>query len=99
MPNARWRARKPCSTHSATAPQLPEEAAVADVSLTGLSLLEGNDTAGQDSVEQAAKVFARRSDERGLAECAVLRARVAIALGQADAAAKLLVSIDRKRLN
>jgi tetratricopeptide (TPR) repeat protein len=79
--------------------QLPEEAAVADVSLTELALLEGSYAAAQESLEQAAKVFARRSDERGLAECAVLRARVAIALGQSDEAAKLLASIDRKHLN
>jgi len=79
--------------------QLPEEAAVADVSLAELSLLEGRYATAQDSAEQAAKVFARRADERGLAECAVLRARVAIALGQADQAAELLTAIDRKRLN
>jgi tetratricopeptide (TPR) repeat protein len=79
--------------------QLPEEAAVADVSLAELSLLEGRYALAQDSVEQAAKVFARRADKRGLAETALLRARVAITLGEADDSAKLLGAIDRRTLN
>jgi eukaryotic-like serine/threonine-protein kinase len=79
--------------------QLPEEAAVADVSLAELSLVEGSYTSALESAEQAAKVFARRADQRGLAEAALLRARIAIALGQAEEAGKLLAAIDRQHLN
>jgi tetratricopeptide (TPR) repeat protein len=79
--------------------QLPEEAAVANVSLAELSLLEGRYTAAQAFVDQAAKIFARRADERGNAETALLKARIAIALGDRDGSRKLLDAIDQKQLN
>jgi tetratricopeptide (TPR) repeat protein len=79
--------------------QLPEEAAVADVSLAELSLLEGRYISAQDSIEQAARVFARRDDARGLTETALLRARIAVALAQAQEAGRLLAAIDRQHMN
>ncbi len=79
--------------------QLPEEAAVANVSLTELSLLEGRYKEAESSVDQAAKIFARRSDERGNAETALLKARIALALGDRDGSRRLLDLIDPKQLN
>jgi eukaryotic-like serine/threonine-protein kinase len=79
--------------------QLPEEAAVANVSLTELSLLEGRYKEAETSVDQAAKIFARRSDERGNAETALLKARISLALGDRDGSRKLLDLIDPKQLN
>jgi tetratricopeptide (TPR) repeat protein/predicted Ser/Thr protein kinase len=79
--------------------QLPEESAVAQVSLTELNLLEGRYADAAASVEQAAKIFARRADERGNAEVALLKARIAIALGDRDGAKKLLDIIDANQLN
>jgi len=79
--------------------QLPEESAVAQVSLTELNLLEGRYADASASAEQAAKIFARRADERGNAEVALLKARIAIALGDRDGAKKLLDAIDANQLN
>ena len=79
--------------------QLPEEAAVANVSLSELSLLEGCYKDSAASVDQAAKIFARRSDERGNAETALLSARISLALGDRDGSRKLLDQIDPKQLN
>ena len=87
------------SLNYAESHQLPEESAVAQVSLTELNLLEGRYADASASAEQAAKVFARRADERGNAEVALLKARIAIALGDRDGAKKLLDAIDAGQLN
>ncbi len=79
--------------------QLPEEAAVANVSLSELSLLEGRYKDAAASVDQAAKIFARRADERGNAETALLSARISLALGDREGSRKLLDQIDPKQLN
>ncbi len=79
--------------------QLPEEAAVAQVSLTELALLEGRYADAVASAEQSAKIFARRADERGNAEAALLKARIALALGDRDGAQVLLGAIDANQLN
>ncbi|MGA9335878.1 MAG: protein kinase, partial [Rudaea sp.] len=79
--------------------QLPEEAAVADISLAELSLLNGRYADAGNSADQAARVFARRADQRGGAEAALLKARIALALGDAQGAKTLLGVIDPKRLN
>ncbi len=87
------------SLNYAESHQLPEESAVAQVSLTELDLLEGRYADAQASADQAAKVFARRADERGNAETALLKARIALALGDRDGSKKLLDAIDTKQLN
>lgn len=79
--------------------QLPEEAAVANVSLAELSLIEGRYADAGTFANRAAQIFARRSDERGTAEAALLKARVALAVGDAAAARSGLGAIDPKRLN
>ncbi|MEO8803546.1 MAG: protein kinase [Rudaea sp.] len=79
--------------------QLPEEAAVADISLAELSLLEGRYADARNSADQAARVFARRSDELGAAEAAVLKARIALAFGDSASAKTLAAAVDPKRLN
>jgi tetratricopeptide (TPR) repeat protein len=87
------------SRNDAQQHQMPEETAVADISLAELALLEGRYAAGQTAVDEAARLFARRSDERGRAEAALLQARFALALGDARQAGKLLDTIDVKQLN
>jgi len=87
------------SRNDAQQHQMPEEAAVADISLAELAILEGRYAAGQTAVDEAARLFARRSDERGRAEAAVLQARFALAMGDGEQAGKLLNAIDAKQLN
>jgi Flp pilus assembly protein TadD len=87
------------SLNYAESHQLPEESAVAQVSLTELDLLEGRYADAQTSVDNAAKIFARRADERGNAETALLNARIALALGDRDGSKKRLDAIDAKQLN
>jgi tetratricopeptide (TPR) repeat protein/predicted Ser/Thr protein kinase len=87
------------SLNYAESHQLPEESAVAQVSLTELNLLEGRYADAEASADQAAKVFARRADERGNAETALLKARIAIALGDREGSKKLLDAIDAAQLN
>ena len=69
------------------------------MALTELNLLEGRYADASASAEQAAKLFARRADERGTAEAALLKARIAIALGDRDGSKKLLDAIDASQLN
>ena len=87
------------SLNYAESHQLPEEAAVAQVSLTELDLLEGRYAEAAAAAEQSAKIFARRADERGTAETALLKARIALALGDHDGAKTLLDAIDANALN
>ncbi|MEP6483259.1 MAG: protein kinase [Rudaea sp.] len=87
------------SLNYAESHQLPEEAAVANVSLTELNLLEGRYSDAQASVDQAARIFARRSDERGKAETALLNARIALAVGDRTGASAALARIDQKQLS
>jgi eukaryotic-like serine/threonine-protein kinase len=87
------------SLNYAESHQLPEESAVAQVSLTELNLLEGRYADADASAEQAAKIFARRADERGNAESALLKARIALALGDRDGSKKSLDAIDASQLN
>ncbi len=87
------------SLRYAQAHQLPEEAAVAETSLTELALLEGRYADAETAIDDATQIFTRRADQRGQAETAVLRARIALALGDAPAADKALAAIDPKRLN
>lgn len=79
--------------------QLAEEAAVAQISLGELALLQGRYSDARSAADQAARIFARRADERGQSEAAVLGARVALALGDAVDARKRLAAIDRAKLN
>jgi eukaryotic-like serine/threonine-protein kinase len=68
--------------------QLPEEAAVAHMYLAQLDLIEGNYSHSAQAAEKAAQLFARRSDQRGTAEVGVLRANLALAMGDTSAADK-----------
>ena len=85
--------------HYAEEHQLTEEAAVANVSVAELALLEGRYAAAQDFVEQATKGFARRADNHGSAEAALIKARIALALGDTNGAGTLLAAINGDQLN
>ncbi len=79
--------------------QLPEEAAVAHTYLGQLALLEGRYTEASAAAQHASETFARRDDQRGQAESALLQANIALALGDGDGAEKILAALPAERLN
>jgi tetratricopeptide (TPR) repeat protein len=79
--------------------QLPEESAVAYVTLTDLATLEGRFDDALAANARARQIFERRADRRGQDECALQQARIALAGAQADAADTALRAIDAKTLN
>lgn len=87
------------SLRYAQAHLLPEEEAVADTSLAELALLQGHYADATSFASEAARLFARRADQRGRAEAAILGARVALALGDTATADKALQAINPKQLN
>jgi eukaryotic-like serine/threonine-protein kinase len=93
---ARERLEKSLST--AEDHQLPEEAAVAYVSLADLSILEGRFADAIASSNRAEQVFARRADERGKNEARLQQARIALAMGDGASADKALSGIPLERL-
>src|SRR5581483_490820 len=66
------------SLRTAEEHQLPEEEAVANVSLAEVALVEGRYADAAAAAGRAAQIFARRSDRRGSAEAALLQARTAL---------------------
>ncbi len=79
--------------------QLPEEAAVAYLSLADLSLLEGRFADAVASSDRAQQVFVRRADERGQNEARIQQARIALAMGDGGAADKAFAGIAAERLS
>ncbi len=86
------------SLHTSEDHQLPEEAAVAHVSLADLSIVEGRFTDAVVSSDRAEQVFVRRADERGQSEAKLQRARIALAMGDGASADKALGGISPERL-
>jgi Tfp pilus assembly protein PilF len=87
------RSRLEASLQASEDHQLPEEAAVAHVSLADLSLIEGRLTQAAASADRAEQIFARRSDRRGQNETKLQRARIALASADIAAADKALATI------
>ncbi len=79
--------------------QLPEEVAAAQITLADLYLLEGRFTDAVGAADRAQQFFSRRSDERGEIETNLAKARIALALGDGDAADKALAAIPSDRIN
>ena len=79
--------------------QLPEEVAAAQITLADLYLLEGRFTDALGAADRAQQFFSRRSDERGEIETNLAKARIALALGDGDAADKALAAIPSDRIN
>ncbi len=79
--------------------QLPEEAAVAHVSLADLSLIEGRFSEATASVDSAEQIFVRRADQRGQNETRLQHARVALATADMAAADKALSAIAVDKLS
>jgi len=92
------RQRLEAALQSAEDHQLPEEAAVAHTYLAQLALFEGRSADAGEAAAHAAEIFARRADQRGQAEVALLQADVALALGDADAAANTLAPLKIDKL-
>ena len=82
------RDRLEASLRTAEDHQLPEEAAVAHVSLADLSLIEGRLTDALASADRAEQIFVRRSDQRGQNETRLQRVRIALATGDIAAVDK-----------
>jgi tetratricopeptide (TPR) repeat protein len=87
------RERLETSLRAAEDHQLPEEAAVAHVSLADLSLIEGRFTEAVVSADRAEQIFARRADQRGQNETRLQRARIALATADIADADKALGNI------
>ncbi len=79
--------------------QLPEEAAIANLSLTDLSLIEGRLTDATVSADRAEQIFVRRADERGQNEARLQQARVALATGNIANVDRILGTISLQQLN
>ena len=79
--------------------QLPEEAAVAHTYLGQLDVLEGRFADAATAARHAADIFARRSDQRGQAEAALLQVDIALSLGDGDGAEKILRTLQPVRLS
>ena len=96
---AKARARLDASLRSAEDHQLPEEAAVAHVSLADLALVEGRYADAAAAAERAQQIFARRSDQRGQAETLLQQARVALACGDVAGVDAALHALPSGRLS
>jgi tetratricopeptide (TPR) repeat protein len=79
--------------------QLPEEAAVAHTYLGQLDVFEGRYADAATSAQHAAEIFARRSDQRGQAEAALLQADITLALGDSEGADRILQALQPDRLS
>ncbi|UXI67545.1 serine/threonine-protein kinase [Tahibacter amnicola] len=86
-------ARLAASLRQAEDLQLPEETAVAHTYLGELALAEGRLGDALSAMARARDDFQRRDDQRGLAETALLSARVQLAYGDADAALQTLQAL------
>ena len=93
------RERLQASLREAEDHQLPEESAVAYVSLADLDLLEGRLADAQASSARARQIFERRADQRGQGESLLQQARIALAAGAGAAADTALTAIMSDKLN
>jgi len=91
------RERLEASLRTAEDHQLPEEAAVAQVSLADLALIEGRFTDAAAAADRAEQIFVRRSDQRGQNEARLQHARIALAAADVMGVDKALggISVDR----
>ncbi|HKE48532.1 MAG TPA: protein kinase, partial [Rhodanobacteraceae bacterium] len=87
------RERMQSSLATAESNQLVEEGAVAHTNLADLGLLEGTFADAINHADRAEEAFQRRSDQRGEIEANLIRARIALALGDAAACDKALAAI------
>jgi len=87
------------SLRSAQDHQLPEESAVAQISLADLGLIEGRLADALAASERAQQIFVRRADQRGQSEALLQQARVALAAGDSAGADKALHAIARDKLS
>jgi len=79
--------------------QLTEEAAVAQVYLGQLALLEGRYRDATAAARNGAELFERRADMRGRAEAALLQASIALALGDTAGAERATARLQPEHLN
>lgn len=93
------RERLAAALQSAEDRQLPEEAAVAHTYLGQLALNGGRLADAQLAANKALEVFSHRGDQRGQAEATLLQASVALALGDAAEATKLMGTLRRDQLS
>ncbi|HET6603822.1 MAG TPA: protein kinase [Xanthomonadaceae bacterium] len=70
--------------------QMLEEAAVSLRNLADLERLEGRHAEALDHLQRAEQLFTERDDRRGLADAALLRARIALAMGDVGQADRIL---------
>ena len=91
--------RLQASVQKAEDAQLPEEVAAAQITLADLYLLEGRYSDAAAAADRAQQFFSRRSDERGEVESNLSKARIALALGDADGVDKALAAISPDRAN
>jgi len=82
------------SLASAERQQMLEEAAVSHRNLAELSMWRGHFDDSARSISVARGLFAGREDQRGLADVALLQARLALLARDAPAASRLLVEAD-----
>ncbi|MET0232226.1 MAG: tetratricopeptide repeat protein, partial [Rhodanobacteraceae bacterium] len=87
------RERMQSSLQTAESSQLVEESAVAHTNLAELALLEGAFGDAIDHADRAEEAFRRRSDQRGEIEANLIRARIALALGDVAACDRALEAI------
>lgn len=93
------RERLTSALQSAEDHQLPEEAAVAHTYLGQLALNEGRLADAQLAASKAAAVFSHRGDQRGQAEATLLQASIALALGDAPEAGRMLGTLQPDQLS
>ena len=85
--------RMESSLATAEANQLVEEAAVAHSNLSELALIEGAFADASSHVGRAEEAFQRRSDRRGQIEASLIKARIALAMGNLAACDEALAAI------
>lgn len=93
------RERLSAALQSAEDHQLPEEAAVAHTYLGQLALNEGRLADAQLAASKAAEVFSHRGDQRGEAEASLLQASIALALGEAPEAGRMIRTLRPDQLS
>ncbi|HEY6985726.1 MAG TPA: protein kinase, partial [Rhodanobacteraceae bacterium] len=84
------------SLATAESNQLVEEGAVAHTNLSELALVEGAYADALQHVARAEEAFKRRSDQRGQIETSLIRARIALAMGDLAACDTALSTIPAK---
>jgi len=87
------RERMESSLATAESKQLVEEAAVSHTNLSELAVLEGAFADASTHVTRAEEAFTRRSDRRGQIEANLIKARIALALGDLAAVDAALAAI------